>query len=129
MRGSGQRVAMERWGLYILIDAALLAGCAAVEVATEPASQPEPIPVVAAEPSPPPRPATIAERIQQDGWITRFWEQLTPGQRRRVTALFRRNDPPLAETEEEAAPVWDTLGLTDRDSLIFGPGLSARAVP
>jgi hypothetical protein len=33
---------------------------------------------------------------------------------------MRRGNPPQARTEEEAAPVWDGLGLPERDALVFG---------
>jgi hypothetical protein len=66
---------------------------------------------------------TLAERIRQEGWLVRFWEQLNPAQRRRVTKQFRLNSPPLAQQETEAAPLWDALGLPEREALIFGPGL------
>src|SRR6185436_3200040 len=59
-------------------------------------------------------PKTLAERLKRESWMTRFWEQLTPSQRRRVLARLRRGDPPLATNEQEAAPVWDALGLPDR---------------
>jgi hypothetical protein len=55
--------------------------------------------------------------------VTRFWEQLTPAQRRRVLARMRRGEPPLAQNEVEAAPTWDGLGLPERDALVFGAGL------
>jgi len=114
---------MGRGGLSILLATALLAGCAEVEVATEAPPAADPLPVVIADP-PAPRPVTLTERVRQDAWITRFWEQLTPGQRRRVVGQLRRSNPPAAGTEDEAAPVWDALGLPDRDALVFGAGLT-----
>ncbi len=82
----------------------------------------------AAVPPPPPPPAprtplTLAQRVRQEVWVTRFWEQLTPAQRRRVMARMRRGEPPLARSEAEAAPAWDGLGLPERDALVFGAGL------
>lgn len=77
----------------------------------------------------PPRtagPVSLSQRVRQEGWMTRFWEQLTPAQKRRVLGRLRRGDPPHATTEEEAAPVWDALGLPERDALVFGGGLPAR---
>ncbi|WP_237214917.1 hypothetical protein [Falsiroseomonas oryziterrae] len=102
-------------GVTGLLVAALLAGCA------EPPSpeRPEGEPLLL--PAPPPSRRTLADRIRQDAWITRFWEQLTPAQRRRVVARLRLGNPPLATEEAEAAPIWDTLGLAARDALIFGP--------
>jgi hypothetical protein len=80
-------------------------------------------------PAPPPRratPVSLSQRVQQEGWMTRFWEQLTPAQKRRVLARLRAGDPPHATSEAEAAPVWDALGLPDRDALVFGGGLPGR---
>lgn len=82
-----------------------------------------------AAPHPLPRrtaPVSLAQRVQQEAWMTRFWEQLTPAQKRRVLARLRAGDPPHARTEAEAAPVWDALGLPDRDALVFGGGLPVR---
>lgn len=81
-------------------------------------------------PTPPPvarRPARLPDRVRQEGWITRFWEELTASQRRRVLARLRRGEPPAARTEAEAAPLWDGLGLPERDALVFGPGLPRQA--
>lgn len=93
---------------------ALVGACAAPQPAPRP-----PGPTVAAAP------VTLAARVRQEGWLTRFWEQLTPAQRRRVQARLRRGAPPLATTAAEAAPVWDGLGLPDRNALLFGRGLPA----
>jgi hypothetical protein len=78
---------------------------------------PPPPPQAAAPPPPPP---TLEQRVRREAWLTRFWEQLTPAQRRRVLARMRRGNPPQARTPEEAAPIWDGLGLPERDSLVFG---------
>ncbi len=56
--------------------------------------------------------------------MTRFWEQLTPAQRRRVVTRLRRSEP---TTEEQAAPIWDGLGLPERNALLFGSGLPREA--
>ena len=93
--------------LFILVGA-----CAAPPPAPSP-------PVAAAAPAP----VTLATRVRQEGWLTRFWEQLTPPQRRRVLARLRRGATPVASTLEEAAPIWDGLGLPERDALVFGRGL------
>ncbi|WP_203074227.1 hypothetical protein [Falsiroseomonas ponticola] len=98
------------WGLLLAA-----AGCA-----------PAPPPPRPAPPAPPPAPApppTLATRLRREAWLTRFWEQLTPAQRRRVLARMRRGETPVATTEAEAAPVWDGLGLPERNALVFGPGL------
>jgi hypothetical protein len=99
----------------ILLAATLLTACVAPP-------QPSPLPATsfATTPEPPPRPTTLAERIRSEAWLTRFWEELTPAQRRRVTARLRRADPPLV-SEAAAAPVWDAMGLPERDALVFGP--------
>ena len=65
--------------------------------------------------------------LVSEAWLTRFWEQLTPAQRRRVLSRLRRGDTPLARTEAEAAPLWDGLGLPERNALVFGPGLPRAA--
>ena len=82
---------------------------------------PEPEPTFVATPDPPPRPSTLADRVRREAWLTRFWEQLTPAQRRRVTARLRQSDPPLV-SEAAAPPVWDAMGLPERDALVFGAG-------
>jgi hypothetical protein len=89
----------------------LVAACA------QRAAPPAPPPQAAA---PPPPPATLEQRVRREAWITRFWEQLTPAQRRRVLARMNRGNPPQARTPEEAAPIWDGLGLPERDALVFG---------
>jgi hypothetical protein len=73
-------------------------------------------------------PVSLPERVRREAWITRFWEQLTPAQRRRVLARLRRGDPPAARNDEEAALVWDPLGLPERNALLFGAGLPATAL-
>jgi hypothetical protein len=70
-----------------------------------------------------PAPVSLTERLRQEGWMTRFWEQLTPSQRRRVLARLRRGEPPMTGGLDEAGRVWDALGLPERNSLIFGAGL------
>ncbi|WP_372619318.1 hypothetical protein [Falsiroseomonas sp.] len=110
--------------MSILIAAALLAGCAAniAPVAQAPPIEATAVAQLPPEPAPPPG-ITLVERIRQEAWITRFWEQLNAAQRRRVTKQLRNNVPRLAADEAEAAPIWDALGLPERDALVFGPGL------
>jgi hypothetical protein len=69
----------------------------------------------------------LVDRVRQEGWITRFWEQLTPAQRRRVLARLRRGEGQADDTEAEAAATWDALGLPERDALVFGAGLPRQA--
>lgn len=83
--------------------------------------------VVAMEPRPnPPVGAsrqhadTPRERLRQNRWLAQFWEELTPAQRRRVEARMRRSQPPIAADQESAQSAWDTLGLAERDRLVFG---------
>jgi hypothetical protein len=116
---------MEHWGVSILTVAALLAGCAASPEPPPPPAEAEPVvTTVSAAVAGPALPAiTLADRIKQEGWLVRFWEQLTPSQRRRVTTRLRQNTPPLAKEEADAAPIWDGIGLPERDALIFGAGL------
>ena len=106
---------MVRWSVLALIT---LAGACA-------APPPAPSRPVAATAS---APVTLATRVRQEGWLTRFWEQLTPAQRRRVLARLRRGASPVADTPDEAAPVWDGLGLPERDALVFGRGLPAATL-
>ncbi len=96
-----------------------LAGCAAPPPARVAAPAPP-----AAAPAPPP---TLATRVRREAWLTRFWEELTPAQRRRVLARMRRGPTPLARTEAEAAPAWDGLGLPERNELVFGTAAPRRA--
>lgn len=79
-------------------------------------------------PAPPRRTAapSLAQRVRQAPWITHFWEQLTPAQRRRVLARLSTGDPPTVTTEEHAAPLWDALGLPEREALVFGNARPAR---
>jgi len=79
-------------------------------------------PAPAPAPAPPRRtpPASLSERVRQEPWITRFWAQLSRAQRRRVLARLARRDPPV-RTAEDAAPLWDALGLPERDTLLYGP--------
>lgn len=111
---------MRPGGVSVWAVPALLVACAQ-PVAPEPEPVPEPMvttsAAVAAEPTLPQ--ITLANRIKQEGWLVRFWEQLTPAQRRRVVTRLRQHIPPLAREEAEAAPIWDGLGLPERDALIF----------
>jgi hypothetical protein len=105
-------------GVSGLLVALLLCACAEKPASPLPAAEAAPAATFAAEPPPPP--ATLNERLRQEAWMARFWEQLTPAQRRRVTARLRQADPPLV-SDAAAPPVWDAMGLPERDALIFGP--------
>ena len=80
----------------------LLVGCA--EPVGPPAAQPEPVvtPVAAVVPAEPPAAITLAERIRQEGWLVRFWEQLTPAQRRRVAKQLRQGAAPAQEADRKS---------------------------
>lgn len=82
------------------------------------------------EPRPNPpvhRPAdTPRERLRQNRWLARHWEELTPAQRRRVEQRMRRTHPPVASDHEGAQSAWDTLGLAERDQLVFGRAAAIR---
>jgi hypothetical protein len=95
------------------------------------ACRPRPPAVVAMEPRPNPPTGTTAaarpadsqrERLRQNRWLTQFWEELTPAQRRRVERRMRRAQPPIASDGESAGVAWDGLGLAERDRLVFGGG-------
>jgi hypothetical protein len=98
---------------------------------------PRPGPIRAMEPRPnPPVPAVAATaagavpaptsrtqaRVRRNRWLTRFWEELTPAQRRRVESRMHRTQPPLASDTEQARRLWDRLGLEERGNLVFGSG-------
>lgn len=99
---------------------ALLAVAACAQSFTPP---PPPAP-----PAPPRRAGapSLAQRVRQERWITRFWEQLTRAQKSRVLARLQEGDPPRATTEADAAPLWDALGLPEREALVFGSARPAR---
>lgn len=58
--------------------------------------------------------------MRREPWLTRFWEELTPAQRRRIQSRIRRQQPPPAQSTEEAARHWDGLGLPERTELLYG---------
>jgi hypothetical protein len=116
---------MDLTRLLKMVAAAALAGCAEQ---TAPMSDPVtavalPTITVAVEERPAPPAITLADRLRDEAWLTRFWEQLNPSQQRRVVRQLRMSIPPRVKDEGEAGPVWDALGLPERDALIFGPGL------
>ena len=112
---------MFRGGIVGLALVAGLAACAA------PPPRPSGRPVARAAPAATPAslvaPTGVAARVQREAWLTRFWEQLTPRQRQRVLAKLRQGDPPMRPSQQQAARVWDAIGLPERDALVFGPGL------
>jgi len=93
---------------------------------TDPVAMPIPDPV----PDPAPRPwfdAPAAEQevappadpalrrralLRQQPWLSRFWSELTAAQQQRV----QRRLP----GEAEPAAAWDSMGLADRVTLVFG---------
>jgi hypothetical protein len=86
------------------------------------ALNPRPGPIRAMEPRPNPpvatSPTTPQARLRQAPWLTRFWDELTPSQRRRVMARLRRGPSPTSAAEAPAT--WDVMGLPTREALIFG---------
>lgn len=102
----------------------------ALAFAVNACQKPRPPAVVAMEPRPNPplvrHADTPRERLRQNRWLARFWEELTPAQRRRVQHRMRRAQPPIASDQESAQSAWDTLGLAERDRLVFGGAAPVR---
>jgi hypothetical protein len=109
----------------ILLLALLMAGCA-----IEPDPRPGPIRAMEPRPNPPvveAPPPSGRDRVRQNPWLTRSWEELRPDQRRRVTTRLRRSGQ---QPEEPIPAFWDRLGLPDRTSLVFGtPALPPPRLP
>jgi hypothetical protein len=77
----------------------------------------------AAEAPPPADPeARTRLLVRQNPWLTRFWMELTPAQQARVERQLRRGGVVLAAESTEPAGAWDSMGLADRASLVFGRG-------
>ena len=91
-----------------------LGACIEKPAPTVVAMEPRPNPPLAARP-----PANPRDRLRQNRWLTQFWEELTPAQRRRVEARMRHAKPPVVSGGSSAAVVWDGLGLDERDRLVF----------
>jgi hypothetical protein len=72
-------------------------------------SAPSRAPAPAATPAAAP---SLETRIRREPWLTRFWEELTPAQRRRVRTRMRAASP------EAAALAWDPMGLPERAALM-----------
>ena len=119
---------------HLALAALALTGAAACVAEPDPrpgpirAMEPRPNPTrVAAAAAPAAAAVSTQERVRRNRWLTRFWEELTPAQQRRVEERMRRARPPLAADRPEAQRLWDTMGLNQRDALVFGtPG--ARSV-
>lgn len=61
--------------------------------------------------------------VRQNGWLTRFWMELTPAQQGRVARRLNRGDAqPGTGARGEAEAAWDRMGLADRAALVFGGG-------
>jgi hypothetical protein len=101
-----------RWLVLILCSTALVA-CAQPD-------DPRPGPILAMEPRPNPPEARSAPRSPPARWASRFWEQLTPAQRRRVTERLREATPDRAPDPATVAQQWDVMGLADRRKLVEG---------
>ena len=88
--------------------------------------------VVAMEPRPNPPvskytpPDNPRDRLRQNRWLAQFWEELTPAQRRRVEARMRRAQPSIGSDQDSVRSTWDTLGLAERDRLVFGSPAPVR---
>jgi hypothetical protein len=84
---------------------------------------------MAPRPNPPATPARPAapEGAQRGRWITRFWEELTPTQRRLVAAGLRRGPLPRTASPGETQAAWDVMGLAEREALIAGRPASTAA--
>jgi hypothetical protein len=115
-------VLVAAWGLA-------LAGCTALH---DPrpgpirAMEPRPNPPIGAEARPAgPESASVQERVRRNPWLARFWEELSPAQRRRVAAGMRR----ATSGQEEPAARWDVMGLEERAALVFGGGPRPVARP
>lgn len=110
--------------LRILVVLAL-AGCAEQDppVSASATRVDLPTTAVATEERQAPPTVTLAARLRNEAWLTRFWEQLNASQQGRVARQLRMSIPPRIGDDGEAGPVWDALGLPERDALIFGPGL------
>jgi hypothetical protein len=94
--------------------------------------EPRPNPTRAAAAAPAAATASVStqERVRRNRWLTRFWEELSPEQQRRVEERMRRARPPLATDRPEAQRLWDTMGLEGRDALVFGtPARAPRPAP
>jgi hypothetical protein len=110
----------------ILLLALLMAGCAELE------PDPRPGPIRAMEPRPNP-PVVLApppsgrDRVRQNPWLTRSWEELKSDERSRVTARLRHTG---RQPDEPISAFWDLLGLPDRTALVFGtPALPPPRLP
>lgn len=104
----------------------LLAGCVVRQ-------DPRPGPIRAMEPRPNPTVrAAVPEAPRRGPWVTRFWEELSPAQRRLVAARLRRASPSRAASAAEARSAWDVMGLPEREVLIQGrtaPAATAGGAP
>ena len=96
---------------------------------------PRPGPIRAMEPRPNPPTSRVAviqhapskisdlqDRLHWEPWLTRFWAELTPGQRRRVAMRMQHTAPSLVTDRDGRARYWDIMGLEDRLTLVLGKG-------
>jgi len=103
---------VRRHGVIALL--ALLPACSALQ-------DPRPGPIRAMEPRPnPPVRAATRDVAPRPAWLARFWEELSPAQKRTVLSRLRRGPPSRATSETEAAAVWDVIGLPERETLVTG---------
>lgn len=108
---------MRRRALATLAAALLTPACVAWQ---DP--RPGPVRAMAPRPNPPAAPprAAAAGPPQRARWVTQFWEELTPAQRRLVSARMRRRAAPRITDAKEAQAEWDVMGLPEREALILG---------
>jgi hypothetical protein len=93
--------------------------------AMEPRPNPPSSRAVAATQQAPSKLSDLQDRLRRDRWVTRFWAELTPDQRRRVAKRMQDAAPNLVVDREDHARYWDVMGLEDRLKLVFG----SRSVP
>lgn len=107
---------MRRFAIAGLVAALLLPACTEWQ-------NPRPGPIRAMEPRPnPPLRAATAARVSpsRPDWLPRFWEELSPAQRRVVLSRLRRGPLPRVTGKDDAPAAWDVMGLPEREVLVTG---------
>jgi len=88
--------------------------------AMEPRPNPSSSRFATAVPQAPGRNLDLQDQLRRDRWVTRFWGELTPDQRRRVAMRLQRAAPSLMADRDGHARYWDIMGLEDRLKLVLG---------